>query len=181
MHNLHRFTYCVELSINFIELILTNRLLNTFSIPPPLTPPLRPPHTLSIVVDMAMVFPHTLTPTYTAPYAPIPTLPLYPRRPAHRGGRFCCHPTYPHPYLHRPLPPQTLPIVVGVAVVAVTAILAKLFLFNKTRKNRSPVTLKNPNIKYPLPLDSVVTVSHDTRIFRFALPTVDHVLGLPIG
>ena len=110
-----------------------------------------------------------------------PHYPFTPADPAHLGGRGNCRHTYPHPYLHRPVPPQTLPIVVGVAVVAVTAILAKLFLFNKTRKNRSPVTLKNPNIKYPLPLDSVVTVSHDTRIFRFALPTVDHVLGLPIG
>ncbi|XP_078423828.1 NADH-cytochrome b5 reductase 3 [Cetorhinus maximus] len=44
-----------------------------------------------------------------------------------------------------------------------------------------PITLEDPNIKYPLRLIDKEVVSHDTRRFRFALPSPEHVLGLPIG
>jgi hypothetical protein len=30
-------------------------------------------------------------------------------------------------------------------------------------------------------LPSQIILSHDTRLFRFALPSKDHVLGLPVG
>ncbi|NXI35205.1 NB5R3 reductase, partial [Galbula dea] len=43
------------------------------------------------------------------------------------------------------------------------------------------ITLKDPEVKYPLRLIDKEEVSHDTRRFRFALPSVDHVLGLPVG
>ncbi|NXK02106.1 NB5R3 reductase, partial [Herpetotheres cachinnans] len=57
-----------------------------------------------------------------------------------------------------------------------TTILRRLF------KNRNPaITLKDPEVKYALRLIDKEEVSHDTRRFRFALPSVDHVLGLPVG
>uniref|UniRef100_A0A914RBM1 FAD-binding FR-type domain-containing protein n=1 Tax=Parascaris equorum TaxID=6256 RepID=A0A914RBM1_PAREQ len=43
------------------------------------------------------------------------------------------------------------------------------------------VTLLDPEAKYALPLLSKEIVSHDTRRFRFKLPSEKHVLGLPIG
>lgn len=42
-------------------------------------------------------------------------------------------------------------------------------------------TLLDPNEKYFLPLVEKEEISHDTRRFRFGLPTSDHVLGLPVG
>jgi len=50
-----------------------------------------------------------------------------------------------------------------------------------TRKKRQPITLEDPNTKYPLKLIEKEIVSHDTRRFRFALPSKNHVLGLPVG
>lgn len=45
---------------------------------------------------------------------------------------------------------QTLPVIVGVAVVAITTfVLAKMFLF---RKKKAPVTLQDPAVKYSLKL-----------------------------
>lgn len=74
---------------------------------------------------------------------------------------------------------QTLPILVGVAVVGVTAILAKIFLFGK--KKKAPVALQDPNVKYKFKLVDKEVLSHDTRRFRFALPSEEHILGLPVG
>ncbi|XP_051249181.1 NADH-cytochrome b5 reductase 3 [Dicentrarchus labrax] len=48
-------------------------------------------------------------------------------------------------------------------------------------KRRAAITLEDPNIKYALRLLDKQIVSHDTRKFRFALPSPEHVLGLPIG
>ena len=42
-------------------------------------------------------------------------------------------------------------------------------------------TLVDPNEKYLLPLVEKDEISHDTRKFRFGLPSADHILGLPIG
>lgn len=42
-------------------------------------------------------------------------------------------------------------------------------------------TLLDATVKYQLPLIEKVELSHDTRRFRFALPSNEHVLGLPIG
>jgi len=72
-----------------------------------------------------------------------------------------------------------IPVLVGVGVIAVTAVLAKMFLGGK--KKKAPVTLKDPNIKYPLKLVDKEVISHDTRRFRFALPSMEHILGLPVG
>lgn len=73
-----------------------------------------------------------------------------------------------------------IPVLVGTAVVATTAVLAKMFLFGD-KKKKNPVTLQNPEVKYPLKLIDREEVSHDTRRFRFALPSMDHILGLPVG
>ncbi|XP_008313618.2 NADH-cytochrome b5 reductase 3 [Cynoglossus semilaevis] len=48
-------------------------------------------------------------------------------------------------------------------------------------KRRPAITLEDPNIKYALRLIDKQIVSHDTRKFRFALPSPEHVLGLPVG
>ncbi|ETE62069.1 NADH-cytochrome b5 reductase 3, partial [Ophiophagus hannah] len=48
-------------------------------------------------------------------------------------------------------------------------------------KNLPPITLENPDVKYALRLIDKEHVSHDTRKFRFALPSPRHVLGLPVG
>jgi cytochrome-b5 reductase len=72
-----------------------------------------------------------------------------------------------------------IPVLAGVGVVAMTAILAKMFLFNK--KKKTPITLEDPMMKYPLNLVDNEKLSPDTRRFRFALPSMEHVLGLPVG
>ena len=55
-------------------------------------------------------------------------------------------------------------MLVGVAVVAVTAVLAKVFLFGN-KKKKSPVTLQDPNIKYSLKLvDKEVSKSNCLEI-----------------
>lgn len=42
-------------------------------------------------------------------------------------------------------------------------------------------TLVDPNEKYLLPLIEKEEISHDTRKYRFGLPSSEHVLGLPVG
>uniref|UniRef100_F6TGW9 cytochrome-b5 reductase n=2 Tax=Equus TaxID=9789 RepID=F6TGW9_HORSE len=56
------------------------------------------------------------------------------------------------------------------------SLLMKLF-----QRSRPAITLENPDIKYPLRLIDKEIVSHDTRRFRFALPSPQHILGLPVG
>ena len=43
------------------------------------------------------------------------------------------------------------------------------------------MALVDPNIKYPFELVFKEELTHDTRRLRFALPSAQHVLGLPIG
>ncbi|VFV38844.1 nadh-cytochrome b5 reductase 2-like [Lynx pardinus] len=43
------------------------------------------------------------------------------------------------------------------------------------------ITLQDSETKYPLPLIEKEQISHNTRRFRFGLPSLDHVLGLPVG
>jgi cytochrome-b5 reductase len=42
-------------------------------------------------------------------------------------------------------------------------------------------TLTDPAVKVSLPLVERKELSHDTHLFRFALPSKEHVLGLPVG
>jgi len=72
---------------------------------------------------------------------------------------------------------RIMSIAVGVGVVAISALTLKLIM----DKQKKPKTLEDPNKKYPLKLIEKKIVSHDTRVFRFELPSPDHCLGLPIG
>uniref|UniRef100_A0A915IBK5 Cytochrome-b5 reductase n=1 Tax=Romanomermis culicivorax TaxID=13658 RepID=A0A915IBK5_ROMCU len=72
----------------------------------------------------------------------------------------------------------TLATCLAVGVVAGTSVLI-YFLWSK--KHHRLVTLLNPDVKYALPLIEKEEISHDSRRFRFGLPTESHTLGLPIG
>ncbi|KAF0310410.1 NADH-cytochrome b5 reductase 3 [Amphibalanus amphitrite] len=78
------------------------------------------------------------------------------------------------------MPLQVRPVLAGLGVVIVTALAAKMYLWR--RKSRGPPrALQDPNVKYPLRLIDKLVLSPDTRRFRFALPSKEHVLGLPVG
>lgn len=70
-----------------------------------------------------------------------------------------------------------IPVVAAVSVVIVTM----LYFLLGERKKTLPVTLQDPVVKYPLPLIDKQEISHDTKKFRFGLPSATHVLGLPVG
>jgi len=73
---------------------------------------------------------------------------------------------------------RSVQVVVGVGVVGLTVLTLKLIM---DKQNKKPKTLEDPNKKYPLKLIEKKIVSHDTRVFRFQLPSPEHCLGLPIG
>jgi len=75
---------------------------------------------------------------------------------------------------------KTAPIIIGIGVVVITAVVAK-FYFSRKKEQGPPKALQDPDKKYPFKLIEREEVSHDTRRFRFALPTAEHVLGLPVG
>uniref|UniRef100_A0A7N4PIB8 cytochrome-b5 reductase n=1 Tax=Sarcophilus harrisii TaxID=9305 RepID=A0A7N4PIB8_SARHA len=69
-----------------------------------------------------------------------------------------------------------------IAILVIGASILLLSLRNLgSPKKKELITLLDPNTKYPLPLIEKQELSHDTKMFRFGLPTSDHVLGLPIG
>ncbi|CAL8262435.1 unnamed protein product [Merluccius merluccius] len=76
----------------------------------------------------------------------------------------------------------TIPVVVALSLVAASVL---YFLCQSSgghqKKKKLLVTLQDANIKYPLRLIAKEEISHDTKKFRFGLPSPDHVLGLPIG
>ncbi|XP_067643758.1 NADH-cytochrome b5 reductase 3 isoform X1 [Eurosta solidaginis] len=83
---------------------------------------------------------------------------------------------------------QLIPIVVGIVAVVAGAAIVHYFLNKKSSKPRPEPnrtarlrTLVDPNDKYQLPLIEKEILSHDTRRFRFGLPSNQHVLGLPVG
>ncbi|KAJ2950492.1 hypothetical protein O0L34_g8736 [Tuta absoluta] len=78
---------------------------------------------------------------------------------------------------------MVLPILIGAGtVVALTTVVAQWLCGRKKKGgNKQPITLKDPNTKYALPLIEREELTHDTRRFRFGLPSSEHVLGLPIG
>lgn len=52
----------------------------------------------------------------------------------------------------------------------------------EVKKPSGPLkTLEDPNEKYLLPLIEKEEISHDTRKYRFGLPSKEHILGLPVG
>jgi len=70
-------------------------------------------------------------------------------------------------------------LVAGITTL-VSISLVTLYLLLGKKKKGPPVTL-NPDIKVPLKLIKKEVITHDTRLFRFALPSEEHILGLPIG
>lgn len=68
-------------------------------------------------------------------------------------------------------------VLVAVAVVALTVV----YLMTKPNGQETSKTLKDPTVKYALPLVEKEDISHDTKRFRFGLPSPSHVLGLPVG
>ncbi|CAH1126316.1 unnamed protein product [Ceutorhynchus assimilis] len=81
---------------------------------------------------------------------------------------------------------QVLPIVLGVGIVVVSLVIYKFYIAkDASSKGKSSkakkVLLEDPQAKYALPLIEKTIISHDTRNFRFALPSKEHVLGLPVG
>ncbi|XP_018112915.1 NADH-cytochrome b5 reductase 2-like [Xenopus laevis] len=69
---------------------------------------------------------------------------------------------------------------VALAVIGVTVLLFLIKTLGSGAK-KAPVTLLDSNAKYPLPLIEKQEISHDTKKFRFGLPSAEHVLGLPVG
>lgn len=67
----------------------------------------------------------------------------------------------------------------GVGLLTLLGLAVGSYLVRRSRRPR--VTLLDPNEKYLLRLLDTTTVSHNTKRFRFALPTAHHVLGLPVG
>lgn len=73
---------------------------------------------------------------------------------------------------------NVFPYAVTFGVITITAILVHFIL---KRKKSPPKLLKDSTVKYSVGLIEKEELSHDTRRFRFALPSQSHVLGLPIG
>uniref|UniRef100_A0A4W4FY43 NADH-cytochrome b5 reductase n=1 Tax=Electrophorus electricus TaxID=8005 RepID=A0A4W4FY43_ELEEL len=83
-----------------------------------------------------------------------------------------------------PLAFSTLPVVIALLAVIATG----LYLLLKAgrpaggeSRSRFPRTLQDPTVKYSLPLTEKEEITHDTKRFRFGLPSSKHVLGLPVG
>uniref|UniRef100_A0A4W3JDY0 NADH-cytochrome b5 reductase n=1 Tax=Callorhinchus milii TaxID=7868 RepID=A0A4W3JDY0_CALMI len=76
---------------------------------------------------------------------------------------------------------QTSGVILAVGAILVTTVGIVVGHFVINRKKKPLITLIDPNEKYLLRLIDKEVVSHDTRRFRFALPSPKHILGLPIG
>ncbi|KAK9870296.1 hypothetical protein WA026_006384 [Henosepilachna vigintioctopunctata] len=80
-----------------------------------------------------------------------------------------------------------VPIAISVGVVIAGVIVLRIYNSKFAAKNgtekskKRKVLLEDPQMKYKIPLIEKEELSHDTRRFRFGLPSSDHVLGLPIG
>lgn len=74
-----------------------------------------------------------------------------------------------------------IPVVAAVSVVVVTVLYFLLGGSAGEKKKKLPVTLRDPTVKYSLQLIDKQEISHDTKKFRFGLPSAAHILGLPVG
>lgn len=73
---------------------------------------------------------------------------------------------------------QNQSIILAVSVIAVVGLLSYVW---KTIFAEKPLIALDSEIKRPMKLIEKEEISHDTRRFRFALQTPEHILGLPIG
>lgn len=77
---------------------------------------------------------------------------------------------------------HVLPVLAAVGTITVIGLAVKFYKsWSSDKKKKSPILLVDPVVKYSLPLIQKDIISHDTRKFKFGLPTPDHILGLPIG
>jgi len=73
---------------------------------------------------------------------------------------------------------------IGAAVLLGSIAYFKFFKGTKagaSSKRKQNVALKEENVKYPFELVFKEVLTSDTRRFRFALPSKEQVLGLPVG
>ncbi|XP_060564956.1 NADH-cytochrome b5 reductase 3-like [Ruditapes philippinarum] len=68
-----------------------------------------------------------------------------------------------------------IPVLVGTAIVATTAVVAKMFLFGD-KKKKNPVTLQDPTVKYPLKL-----IDREVNCEQVFKVSCCHFLVLPVG
>ncbi|KAJ8386392.1 hypothetical protein AAFF_G00170970 [Aldrovandia affinis] len=76
---------------------------------------------------------------------------------------------------------MTTGVLVAAGVVLLSTVGLVLGAYVLTKKKKIQITLLDPTVKYKLRLIDREVLTHDTRKFRFALPSVEHVLGLPVG
>ncbi|XP_058807001.1 NADH-cytochrome b5 reductase 3 isoform X1 [Phymastichus coffea] len=75
---------------------------------------------------------------------------------------------------------EILPTLAAVGAIIAVGVAIKLYFTFKDDKKKN-ILLVEPTVKYPLPLVEKIIINHDTRLFRFGLPSPSHTLGLPIG
>ncbi|XP_030077530.1 NADH-cytochrome b5 reductase 1 [Microcaecilia unicolor] len=75
----------------------------------------------------------------------------------------------------------TTRMLTAMAAVVLTAIGFALGSYLMKKRKKPLVTLKDPSERYLLRLIDKALVSANTRRFRFALPSPNHILGLPVG
>lgn len=77
---------------------------------------------------------------------------------------------------------EMLPTVAAIGSIVIVGVAFKIYKsLSEKKKKSAPILLVDPVVKYSLPLIQKDIISHDTRRFRFGLPSPNHVLGLPIG
>lgn len=77
---------------------------------------------------------------------------------------------------------QIVPVLFGIATVVALGVVAHFYNKRQVESKKKRLrTLIEPATKYQLPLIEKEELSHDTKRFRFGLPSNEHILGLPIG
>lgn len=72
-------------------------------------------------------------------------------------------------------------LVLSLGIIISTGVILSCLFGSSKNRSKTSRTLTNPNEKVALPLVEKLVISHDTRKFRFKLPSENHILGLPIG
>lgn len=79
---------------------------------------------------------------------------------------------------------KEIPIIIGIGCVVAGVVIYRFLNSDKKSGSTSKSQLKllkSPEVKYKVPLLEREELTHDTRRLRFALPSKEHILGLPIG
>lgn len=76
---------------------------------------------------------------------------------------------------------NTNSVYLGAAVALIGGFAIYRFIFSTNEKKKSNVALVDSQVKYPFELVFKKELTHDTRLMRFALPSQEHILGLPLG